>query len=153
MLALNATIEAARAGDAGRGFAVVAQEVKALATQTGSATESIGHQMLAVQQATQTTTRSICAIAESTDTASRLAASIAAVVEQQSAATQEIAANASQTSIDVHAIAANITCVQEATASSRDACGRLLAAAGTLSEQADQLGREMHSVLQYLRAA
>ncbi|MBB4197684.1 methyl-accepting chemotaxis protein [Rhodoblastus sphagnicola] len=153
MLALNATIEAARAGDAGRGFAVVAQEVKALATQTGDATESIGHQMLAVQQATQTATRSICAIAETTEVANRLSASIAAVVEQQSAATQEIAANASQTSLDVRAIAVNITSVQEATTTSRDACGRLRSAAGALAEQADHLRQEMHSVLQHLRAA
>jgi methyl-accepting chemotaxis protein len=153
MLALNATIEAARAGEAGRGFAVVAQEVKALAIQTGGATESIGHQMLAVQQATHTTSRSICAIAETTDIANRLSASIAGVVEQQSAATQEIAANASQTSIDVQAIAANIISVQEATTTSSDACGQLLAAAGALSEQADHLRQEMHSVLLHLRAA
>ncbi|MGD1879375.1 MAG: methyl-accepting chemotaxis protein [Kiloniellaceae bacterium] len=41
LLALNATIEAARAGAAGKGFAVVAGEVKALATQTSSATAQI----------------------------------------------------------------------------------------------------------------
>jgi methyl-accepting chemotaxis protein len=50
LLALNATIEAARAGEAGRGFAVVAGEVKALASQTSSATGEISATLAALTE-------------------------------------------------------------------------------------------------------
>ncbi len=96
LLALNATIEAARAGDAGKGFAVVASEVKALATQTGKATEEISGQIAGVQSATQRSVAAIGAIGETITTISSISGAIAAAVEEQSAATREIARNVQQ---------------------------------------------------------
>jgi methyl-accepting chemotaxis protein len=55
LLALNATIEAARAGEQGRGFAVVAAEVKALASQAGSAAKNITGRLSSIDGAASST--------------------------------------------------------------------------------------------------
>jgi methyl-accepting chemotaxis protein len=59
LLALNAAIEAARAGEHGRGFAVVAGEVKNLAAEARSATESIESVVLSIQKDSETTASAI----------------------------------------------------------------------------------------------
>ena len=53
LLALNAAIEAARAGDHGRGFAVVADEVRKLAERTVKATSEITGMIESIQQNTE----------------------------------------------------------------------------------------------------
>jgi PAS domain S-box-containing protein len=57
MLALNARIEAARAGEMGLGFAVVAQEIKTLATTSGTSAERITKLMNELQDVLATPTQ------------------------------------------------------------------------------------------------
>jgi methyl-accepting chemotaxis protein len=96
LLALNATIEAARAGEAGRGFAVVASEVKALAAQTGKATEEIGTQIAGMQSATQDAVGAIKGIAGTIGRVSEIAGAIAAPLRSRVPSTRRSRATCSR---------------------------------------------------------
>ncbi|HOE91380.1 MAG TPA: HAMP domain-containing methyl-accepting chemotaxis protein [Candidatus Cloacimonadota bacterium] len=90
MLALNATIEAASAGEAGKGFAVVANEVKALAKQTGDATDRIAQQIINVQNKTANAVESMGLISNTVRDLFEISNNITLSVEQQTVATNEI---------------------------------------------------------------
>ncbi|MCK1759162.1 cache domain-containing protein [Bradyrhizobium sp. 137] len=153
LLALNATIEAARAGEAGRGFAVVASEVKSLASQTAEATREIGDKIAQIQGATKEAVDAIGGITATIEEVSRIATSIGAAIEEQGAATAEIARSVSQTAEATQEVTTNITAVSTAANETGNAAGMVLAAASSLSKQAEQLSGEVGTFLAGVRAA
>jgi len=133
LLALNATIEAARAGEAGRGFAVVAGEVKALAGQTGRATEEISAQIAGMQRAPSRSIEAIKAIEAIIREIGDISGAIAAAVTEQGAAAQEIARSVEIAAKRTVETADEVNLVGAATDDTR-------ASAGAVKTVADDLG-------------
>lgn len=153
LLALNATIEAARAGEAGRGFAVVAQEVKALAAQTGKATDEISEQISQMRGATDDTVDAIKQIGAVIARMSETSSVIAAAVEEQGAATREIARNVQAAADGSGQVVGAIADVNTGATATGSASGQVLASAQALSSEAAQLKLEVERFLNSLRAA
>jgi methyl-accepting chemotaxis protein len=152
LLALNATIEAARAGEAGKGFAVVASEVKILATQTAKATDEIGGQVRAIQEATGTSAEAIAAITETIKRVNEISTAIASAVEEQGAATLEISRNVQQAAQGTTEVSSNISSVTQAAGETGSAASQVLTAAGALSRSGGALKAQVGEFLRTIRA-
>jgi methyl-accepting chemotaxis protein len=113
LLALNAAIEAARAGEAGKGFAVVANEVKELATETGTATKDISLKIETIQTDTTAAIEAIAKISETIQQIRDISNSIATAIEEQLAASGEIGRNLSEAARGSAEISAGIVKVAE----------------------------------------
>lgn len=109
MLALNASIEASRAGTSGAGFAVVAGDVKALASKTASATDSVGKSVTELLSDSTTARESISGIAEVINRVNENQVAIAASVEEQIATTNQISRAALESADASAGIAQNIS--------------------------------------------
>jgi len=151
LLALNATIEAARAGDAGKGFAVVANEVKSLANQTAKATDEIGSQIAAVQNATRDAVGAIGAIATTIGQINDISGSIAAAVEEQGAATQEIARNVQQAAMGTQEVTGTIARVSAAAFETGNAAREVLGSAEQLNRHSMELNNEVERFVRDIR--
>lgn len=151
LLALNATIEAARAGDAGRGFAVVAQEVKALAAQTGKATEEITRQIQSIEHTTSRSVEAMRKIAATITQLDELANDVAVAVREQDSVTQEIAHNANAAAKGTRDVSANVNEVSSSAARTGQVANTVLASAGELAEQSQLLRREVERYLAQVR--
>jgi hypothetical protein len=153
LLALNAAIEAARAGEAGRGFAVVANEVKALAAQTGKATEEIDAQIKEIRQATASTVTAMAEIGAAVTGLRGTTRSIEHTMREQGSATQEIAQSVQ------HAAAGSLTVTENIGELERDAtrtgetAGVVLSSARGLADHSDQLGQIVRIFLDAVKAA
>lgn len=153
LLALNATIESARAGEAGKGFAVVASEVKALAGQTGNATDEISIQIKEMQTLTQTAVTSIQAIVEVNNKSNENTTSIQAAVEEQSSATNEISQNIQQVAAGTNEVSSNITRVAEGAEETGSAGDQVLSVADELGKISENLKHDIEQFLADVRAA
>jgi methyl-accepting chemotaxis protein len=153
LLALNATIEAARAGDAGKGFAVVASEVKALASQTGRATEEIGAQIQAIQSATHGAVEAIKGIGTTIDEMNDISTAIAAAMEEQGATTAEMTRNTQEAARGTQEVSATISSVSHGAQATGSAASQVLSAASELGNKAASLRAEVDSFLNNMRAA
>lgn len=150
LLALNATIEAARAGEMGKGFAVVANEVKALADQTGKATEDIAQRIAAINASTRSTVEAMEEIARHIDEASQCAGGIVASIDQQRVATGEIAANISHVAQTTRHVSELSRRASEQTRSADQGAGSVAEGAVKAEATTDGLTRTVETFLRRL---
>ena len=153
LLALNATIEAARAGEAGRGFAVVAQEVKALASQTETATLDITEQISVIELTTSKVVKAMSAIAGTITQLDKNATDISVAVQQQDAVSKEIARSANVAAERTLEVSAGIGQVSEAALKAGQIAAEVLRAGGELAERSNKLRAEVEHFLGEVRVA
>ena len=153
LLALNATIESARAGEAGKGFAVVASEVKALAMQTGKATEQITKQIEDIRRATQQAESSIEEVGAIIDELRQASNGIENAIEQQGKMSRQISQNMQMVSEKASDMSHSVEGVEASSRAVDEASSDVMKAASGLNNQANSLKGEVGAFIERLQAS
>ena len=153
LLALNATIEAARAGEVGKGFAVVAAEVKALAQQSGKATEEIARKIGAVRETCAAVVSTNGQVIAAIQNLRMFANEISTAVEEQSAATVGISANAQLAAESSRVVAANILDLNGRADATYATSNEVLEATGHLLSHTRDVQVNVENFLRHVRSA
>ncbi len=153
LLALNAAIEAARAGESGESLVTLANELKALAAEATTNTETITRQLTAARGIRTETIDALKAAANRIESTASQTREVSASLEQQRNAASKITRNAANTSSGIREITEIVGSVEQGADETAAAVKQMQATTATLQRHITILHEKVDAWIEQLRAA